>query len=233
VYKDRDCQAGRRNRPGYGRATSRAIALGAVLASHGLLLLALSLTHTVMPPLGGTVAEVSLLQDPGVPSESPPPIPKEPLIMPRPEVVVALLTPIVMQVEAMPDVMPEPSATGVRSAAGPAGGAVAAPDADRVVVPDLDILCPDRRGPGYPPESRRLREQGEVTLHVELDEHGAVSLASVIRSSGHARLDDAARRTVLAWHCEPARRGGRAVPAAATQSLEFVLERRAGGGRRG
>ena len=233
MFKDRDCQVGRWNRPGQGRATSRAVALSVVLASHGLVLLALSLTHNVTPRLGGTVAEVSLLQDPGVPPESPPPIPLKPLIMPRPEVVVAMLTPIVMQVEAMPEAMPESPATGVRGTPGPAGSAVAGPVTDRVVVPDLDLLCPDRRGPGYPPESRRLREQGEVTLHVELDEHGAVSLASVIRSSGHARLDDAARRTVLAWHCEPARRDGRAVPAAATQSLEFVLERRSVGGRRG
>jgi protein TonB len=65
-----------------------------------------------------------------------------------------------------------------------------------------------------------------VTLRVELDERGRVDGVTVVRSSGHARLDAAARAAVLTWQCNAATREGQPIRAVATQTLEFVLTRR-------
>jgi protein TonB len=93
-------------------------------------------------------------------------------------------------------------------------------------VDDLAVICPVRTAPRYPPQSRHLREQGEVTLRVEIDERGLVGAVDVIKSSGYARLDAAARAALLTWRCNPALRDGMPVRAIAIQRLEFVLERR-------
>ncbi len=94
-----------------------------------------------------------------------------------------------------------------------------------VLIDELAVVCPERSPPVYPPESRRLREEGEVTLRVELDLHGNVSAASVVKSSGFVRLDQAAHAAVLTWHCNAAMRGGQPTRAVAMQSLDFVLKR--------
>jgi protein TonB len=91
---------------------------------------------------------------------------------------------------------------------------------------ELAVFCPQRTPPTYPEESRRLREEGEVTLRVELDERGRVSNVSVLTSSGSIRLDQAARSAVLTWRCNAATHGGEAVRAVAIQSLDFNLRRR-------
>jgi protein TonB len=65
-----------------------------------------------------------------------------------------------------------------------------------------------------------------VTLQVELDERGHIASVALIEGSGSARLDSAARTAVLGWRCNAAMRHGRPTRAVATQSLEFVLDRR-------
>jgi periplasmic protein TonB len=50
--------------------------------------------------------------------------------------------------------------------------------------------------PRYPPQSRRLREQGLVVLKVLIDERGTACEIEVESSSGYARLDHAAREAV-------------------------------------
>jgi protein TonB len=90
----------------------------------------------------------------------------------------------------------------------------------------LEVFCPGRSPPVYPPQSKHLREQGEVRLRVDLDEQGTVSDAGILKSSGFARLDEAARAAVFGWRCNPAMRGGKPTRAVAIQTLEFVLARR-------
>lgn len=91
---------------------------------------------------------------------------------------------------------------------------------------ELAVYCPQRKPPIYPAQSRRLREQGEVTLRVELDESGEVRAATVVKSSGSVRLDESARDAVMTWRCAGARRDGRPVRAVAIQALAFVLKLR-------
>jgi protein TonB len=69
-----------------------------------------------------------------------------------------------------------------------------------------------------------LGETGKVVLRVSLDKAGNVAKASVDRSSGFPRLDEAALMAVRDWRCTPALRNGQAVEATALQPFNFVLE---------
>ena len=84
-------------------------------------------------------------------------------------------------------------------------------------------VCPEMSAPSYPPLSRRLGEEGKLVLRVELDESGHISVAQVIISSGHKRLDDAAMASVKTWRCTPLRRNGMPVRAIALQPFNFEL----------
>lgn len=88
---------------------------------------------------------------------------------------------------------------------------------------ELSVACPERSAPAYPPQSRRLGETGVVVLRVELSETGNVALARVDRSSGFARLDEAALTAVRTWRCTPASRNGQPVRAVALQPFNFIL----------
>jgi protein TonB len=88
---------------------------------------------------------------------------------------------------------------------------------------ELAATCPERTPPAYPSFSRRLGEEGTVTLRVELDEQGRVAAANVATTSGYPALDEAALTAVRAWHCNPAQRDGHPLRAVALQPFKFVL----------
>ncbi|HEY0681141.1 MAG TPA: TonB family protein [Steroidobacter sp.] len=79
--------------------------------------------------------------------------------------------------------------------------------------------------PRYPPQSRRLREQGVVVLRVIIDERGAASSIEIETSSGHARLDDAARDAVLRAAFRPYVEDGEPRRALVLIPIEFALNR--------
>jgi protein TonB len=79
--------------------------------------------------------------------------------------------------------------------------------------------------PRYPPQSRRLREQGLVVLRVVIDERGAASSIEIETSSGHARLDDAAREAVLRAAFRPYVEDGEPRRALVLIPIEFALNR--------
>ncbi len=94
------------------------------------------------------------------------------------------------------------------------------------VVPFLDTRCPFHPAPAYPLQAKRLREQGEVTLRVMLDEAGVIRDINVQQSSGSPRLDSAGVAAIRSWRCQPALRDDKAVQSTAIQTFEFVLNRR-------
>lgn len=78
--------------------------------------------------------------------------------------------------------------------------------------------------PPYPNLARKLGEQGTVKLRIALDARGAVTGVTVLDSSGHARLDDAAVDWVKAhWRYRPATRDGAPVPSTAVANVVFDL----------
>ncbi len=62
-----------------------------------------------------------------------------------------------------------------------------------------------------------------VTLLVTVGPDGTPQRTEVVRSSGHAALDDAARRAVLAWRFRPATRDGAPVPGQLQAGFQFNL----------
>jgi protein TonB len=98
-------------------------------------------------------------------------------------------------------------------------------EASAALVParhDADYLR--NPAPVYPTTSRRLRESGEVLLRVEVTADGEARMVEIERGSGHARLDEAARRAVAGWRFIPARRGDAAVGSRVLVPIVFRLD---------
>ena len=72
--------------------------------------------------------------------------------------------------------------------------------------------------------SRRLGEQGTVLIQVMIGIDGNAQKAEIKKTSGFARLDQAALTTVLKWRYVPGKRAG--VPQAMwfTVPIAFALE---------
>ncbi len=78
--------------------------------------------------------------------------------------------------------------------------------------------------PTYPPLSRRLGEEGKVVLRVQVSAAGVAGQVEIKTSSGSARLDEAAQRTVRHWKFVPAKRGGTPVESWVLVPIHFRLE---------
>ncbi len=82
----------------------------------------------------------------------------------------------------------------------------------------------DNPAPAYPALSRRLGEQGRLTLRVLVNARGTADEVQVRTPSGFARLDEAARETVRRWRFVPAKLGAEPVPAWVLIPISFRLE---------
>ena len=79
--------------------------------------------------------------------------------------------------------------------------------------------------PPYPPMALRLGEQGRVRLHLTISADGAVTQASIVRSSGYGDLDEAAQAWVMAhWRYQGAIRSGATVPSTSDAEVVFDLK---------
>jgi protein TonB len=76
----------------------------------------------------------------------------------------------------------------------------------------------------YPPQSKRLGEQGRVQVRVLVDASGLPKETQVVRSSGFARLDEAALATVRATRFKPYTENGIALAFWVVMPLVFELE---------
>ena len=86
-----------------------------------------------------------------------------------------------------------------------------------------DLASLNNPAPAYPPLSRRFREEGKVMLRVRVSAEGQPLAVALAQSSGHPRLDEAARKTVLGWRFVPARRGEQPVAAWVRVPIIFQL----------
>ncbi len=78
--------------------------------------------------------------------------------------------------------------------------------------------------PEYPRLSQRLGESGQVGLEITIDAKGRATDARVLTSSGHARLDEAARTAVLTWTYAPATENGVAIAGFLRHSVRFAFQ---------
>ena len=97
-----------------------------------------------------------------------------------------------------------------------------APPTVAVVVEGPRIL--DSPAPSYPRASYRLGHEGSVLLRIEIDARGRVVSVTVVESSGHERLDQAAVAAARGWRFSPGTEDG--VPALGTleHRLTFRIE---------
>jgi periplasmic protein TonB len=75
----------------------------------------------------------------------------------------------------------------------------------------------------YPREAIDAKFDGSILLRLRIETDGHVSDVQVVRSTGHAILDEAAVKTVKTWRGEPARFVGRAVAATVLLPVRFQL----------
>ncbi|HSI12368.1 MAG TPA: energy transducer TonB [Chthoniobacter sp.] len=79
--------------------------------------------------------------------------------------------------------------------------------------------------PAYPEEARAAKQQGVVTLRVNVDASGHVVSVRLVQSSGFPILDERARSTVAEkWVFKPATNGGAAVASEVVIPIRFTLE---------
>jgi protein TonB len=118
----------------------------------------------------------------------------------------------------VPDVVPGPPSPPAPAA--PPGNAVTGTSVD---AGDLSARMIDATPPVYPEECRRRREQGTVTLAVQLDIEGHVASVTVATSSGFYRLDRAALNAVRKWRWSPMKSNGQPMIVRGFVTLPFVL----------
>ncbi len=79
------------------------------------------------------------------------------------------------------------------------------------------------RPPAYPLAAVHQRLEGVVLLQLTIRDDGMVDEVTIIKSSGHEILDDAAIDSVRKWTAQPARRWGRAVESVERLPIRFRL----------
>jgi len=148
----------------------------------------------------------------------------------RPAIDEPVLTPVHQVLVPPPevDVAIEPTTAAISATAAdvppPSPPPSAPASSGTAVIPEMsDVACLVQPAPHYPPESRRTREQGLVMLRVLIDENGHAKAVEIYRSSGHPRLDEAARAAVARAIFKPYVDGGIARSAAAIVPVEFSL----------
>lgn len=167
---------------------------------------------------------------PATPPPPPPPPKRTPVVQPTKPVIVS--EPVALPAEpafVAPPPPPQPAepapviAEPVVAAPAPPPPPPPAPPAPRTIaISAVQYLSPPVLS--YPPASRRLQEQGQVQVRVLVDARGLPQQMSVIRSSGHARLDEAALATVRATRFKPYTENGTPLPFWVVMPLVFELE---------
>ena len=94
---------------------------------------------------------------------------------------------------------------------------------EQVFGPTEDQSYRRARPPRYPPQSRRMREEGTVVLRVLVSASGDPLDIQIETSSGHRRLDQAAQDAVKKWKFNPGRRSGQPVEGWVLVPINFSL----------
>lgn len=216
-----DDYASRQRKP-----TKHLIGLGLVVVLHLLLFWAISsgMARAFVKKIKGPV-EAVLLEDtkPDIPPPPPPPPPPKNLPPPPP----AYVPPVDVQVSAPAPVnaiaavsaTPQPAAPIVPTAPAPAPVVVKEPVKTAAVVNSANCEKPE-----YPSASRRLEEEGTVSLRFLVGADGKVVQAEIEKSSGYKRLDEAARAGLSRCAFKPATVDGKPEQGWATMKYTWRLE---------
>ena len=163
--------------------------------------------------------------------EPPPPAPKlvktklTPVTPPAP---LAVATPTPQPTELAPaPVEPSPPVNvsqKVASNATAIASTAVAPSPPKMELPSSDADYLNNPKPPYPPLSKRMGEQGKVVIRTLIGVDGMAQEASIHKSSGFDRLDQAALTTARKWRYVPGKRAGVAEAMWFNVPFTFVLE---------
>ncbi|MBI1890974.1 MAG: energy transducer TonB [Burkholderiales bacterium] len=154
--------------------------------------------------------------------EPPPPPPKQ-----RPTVERPTPEPAPAEIKPAPQAVSPPTPSPAPAAAAPSPSTEPAPSVPltpRTVTSGLVILRDAR--PEMPPLSRRLGEEGTVELRFVVNEQGDAEKIEIKKSSGYPRLDEAARRAILATKFKPYTENGKALPVYGSRAYTFRIDER-------
>jgi periplasmic protein TonB len=219
------------------------LSLGLHVALIGVAVLWMRRSTPVVPAPGGTPATVQLIMSPpggephpaAAPQPQTPPAPKVPQ-----QAATAAKTPPAAPVTAEAAPPPPPSSAAPPQPPSPPAPpsandkltfdfAQAESDTNALVTGDLVVpASPDvkfhNRKPSYPVSAAWRGEQGAVILMIHVAPDGLVTSVDVVRSSGFAALDSAARDAVLTWHFLPSVKDGQPVPDDVPIRFVFALK---------
>lgn len=202
-------------------------------------------SEVVQPTMQGVLVPSEAVVPP-VPKPTPPPPPKpepkpeppkpKPVPKPKPKPPPPPLPPSekaieipVEKTEPPPPPPPKPEAPPQKEAPPaephrpPPPGPAGPPSKTPFTPPRQEASHLNNPAPPYPSLSRRMREEGRVLLDVHIQPDGSVSEVKLRESSGHRRLDDAARNAVARWRFVPATRGGKPIAFWYVQPVVFSL----------
>jgi protein TonB len=198
------------------------LGLGLVVVLHLLLFWAINsgLARAFVKKIKGPV-EAVLLEDtkPDIPPPPPPPAPKNlppppPAYVPPVEVPVVNAAPAANAIAAVsatpqPPAPPAPTAPAVKSEPVRTGAVVNSANCEK---------------PEYPSASRRMEEEGTVSLRFLIGPDGKVIQSEIEKSSGYKRLDEAARSGLSRCQFRPATVDGKPEQAWASMKYTWRLE---------
>lgn len=205
------------------------VSLGVVVVLHAVLFWAISsgLANKFVKTVQGPVEAVLLVEtQPDIPPPSPPlpPLPPPPKNLPPPPpayvppVEVQVSTPAPANAIAAVSNKPQPEAA-------PSPVPVASTPAPAVVARTAAVISASScEKPEYPSASRRLEEEGTVTLKFLVGVDGKVKESAVDKSSGFKRLDEAARQGLAKCQFKPGTENGQPVEGWANMKYTWRLE---------
>jgi protein TonB len=118
---------------------------------------------------------------------------------------------------------PEPQASAAEAApAAPPAPPASAEPAPPKTVSGVEYIPPPH--PDYPPIAKRMGEQGKVMLRVLVSDRGRPEKVDVQKSSGFARLDDAARQAAMRAMFKPHLEDGKPVAVYALIPINFSIQ---------
>lgn len=210
-----DDYASRQRKP-----TKHLIGLGLVVILHLALLWAINsgLARAVVKKIQGPVEVILLADTP--PEVVPPPAPK----LPAPKSLPPPPSPAPSVDAPVTNTAPAPIAIAAAPAsAQPTAPTVAAAKTDSVRTAAV-VNAANCEKPEYPSASRRMEEEGTVSLRFLVGPDGKVIQSEIEKSSGYKRLDEAARAGLSRCQFRPATVDGKPEQAWASMKYTWRLE---------
>lgn len=214
------------------RQVKRIGPLGAIILLHIGFFIALKsgLIHQVAQAIPKEVF-ATIITPERAPEPSPPkpqpavpktvPVVKKNIAPPRPAPVVVNNTPS-EQAISVPVAPPQPPQKEEYAPPAPAPVAPpAAPAAPRTISSGVEYIRPP--SPEYPAAAKRMGEQGKVVMRVLINEKGRAERVEIQKSSGSARLDEAAKQALMQALFKPYMEDGKALPVYAIVPINFQL----------